>query len=98
LGIKGAGHGFDALLPRTLSSVPFSKTSAKVMGSRYTSGMINVEQFVRHWLSEGSAVTAAKDNRRSSERLRSSNTGGEEMQGRAMSGARIKLPRGGPRL
>ncbi|UZJ54579.1 hypothetical protein CBS101457_003899 [Exobasidium rhododendri] len=60
LGIHGKGseHNFDAFLPRTLSSGPYTKRGLKVLGARYSGGMMQVENFVRHWLAEGSTSTA----------------------------------------
>jgi acetyl esterase/lipase len=64
LGIQGpgAGHAFDALLPRMLSTLPYTRKSSKVMGDRYRSGMIHIDYFVKHWLEEGSMKAAAVQN------------------------------------
>ena len=97
LGIQGpgAGHAFDALLPRTLGtgSGPPTKATLKHMGDRYKGGMIHVEHFVRHWLAEGSAVRAARDARRTPRTASTTSTSSSDGPG-----ARIKVPRGRPRL
>ena len=103
LGIQDASHGFDILLPRLLSSGPYTKESPKVMGDRYKAGMVQVESFIKHWLAEGSAAIAAKsatDRQSDYENTSSPATRTTDKEEQAQSGgkgARVRIPRA-PRL
>lgn len=99
LGIEKASHGFDALLPRLLlsSSGNHSTGSPKVMADRFKAGMIHVEYFVKHWFGEGSTLDVQKNGQDviPDSMIENKNNSIQPEQSR---GARVKMPRGGPRL
>lgn len=92
LGIEKGTHAFDAILPRLLSSGTYSSSIPKVMADRYKAGMIYVEHFIKHWLGEGSALHVQK----SSQDI--PDVESHKVQQEQSRGARVKVPRGGPRL
>lgn len=116
VGIEGhnAGQGFDALLPRTLSTTPApsmgvpSHRGPTIMSDRYRASMIHVERFIRHWMHEGSAALAAAQNRALQQQRRHDAAGGNirtpssendrTASRHAQGGARIRVPARGPRL
>lgn len=116
IGIEGpnAGHGFDALLPRSLSTTATSMGAPSIKGSkvisdRYNASLSHVETFIKHWMHEGSAAKAAQQQLRSrtDQNDRKPLLTHEAKNGMRDTdydseplhrGARVKVPLRGPRL
>lgn len=91
----GAGHGFDALLPRNLASSPTPRADEPgIIASRYLGGMVLVEKFVQHWLDEGSIPAASGQLSDST-----SSSSADFLPSLSPKGsARVKVAKGGSRL
>lgn len=104
----GAGHAFDALLPRELRSPPFDRTCPKTIGDRYKASMIHVERWIQHWVLEGSAERAAAQEASRIEQRKQHESDESHNQAMPISvdndrlapsgGSRIRVPIRGPRL